>query len=204
MSLSEDYILILADAVGVPKPQTPKSVTFPPLTSELQDVACATDSKKNAGMQSPSECCNSMSAVHSFTAADAPSQEDKPQHAEEPEAECVDEDAFAVIQLCYDTDIPRACRPSHLVGPQARKSTEDLLKVTVPQKQIKMQSFTVHRMQQFLNTYCRNATFRHVWANSHSAGCLYSGSSSRNSIASLLSCFQCLSGWNADLTDARI
>ena len=139
MSLSEDYIFTLADAVGIPKPQTPKSVTFPSPTAELQAVACATDSKKNAGVQPPSECLNSMSAVHSFKAADAPSQEDKPQHAEEPEAEWVDEDAFAVIQLCYDTDIPRACRPSHLVGPQARESTEDLLKVTVPQKQMKMQ-----------------------------------------------------------------
>ena len=90
MSFVKGDLFVLLDALMDVEPEMDVSDTVPALSAELQTLARAKDTKKNAGMQPGPECSNRMLKDHSSTIEEEPSKEDKPQHAEEPEAEFVD------------------------------------------------------------------------------------------------------------------
>ena len=157
MSFVKKDLFVLLDALMEVDPEIGVSDTVPAQSAELQTLARAKDTKKSAGMQPGPKCSNNMSKYHSSTIEEDPSKKDNPHEAKASTAEFVDEDVVADIQHRWATGIFPVLRPKHLEDPKARKNAEDLLKLTVPHNQIKLQSFIVSRMQEFLQISRDNA-----------------------------------------------
>ena len=127
MSFQKDDIFALLDALIDLQPEVDVADTIPALTSELQAAASANGSDNSE-----------------------PSTVGKRQHAEKHEADFVEEEVVVEIQHRFATGIFPVLRPDHIADLDSRKSAADLVMLTVPQNQIKLQAFIETSMQEFL------------------------------------------------------